>query len=348
MASATITTRRTRSGPRYVVRYRLGGRAYPVVHGGAFATMKEARARRDLIAGELAAGRNPVELLQVMAAPAPPRRTLKQIAEAYRTSRVDLAEATATNLTSHLKAILPVFGDERDPETITFADVQEWVGGLGLKPSSVRRYTATLRLLLDFAGVDPNPARDDRVKLPSIVGEEPNPPTAKQLLAILGAVPPRWVLPLITLEQTGMRVGEAHALVWGDVDVVGSQVRLRRSSTKTRRPRWVQVPHWLMDEIEATCPLEDRTADRRVFPGFTPDVAKNVMARACTAAKIVHFHPHDLRHRRLSLWHGQGVPARELADRAGHARASMSLDVYSHVMPLEEVTVEQFTARIRR
>ena len=28
-----------------------------------------------------------------------------------------------------------------------------------------------------------------------------------------------------------------------------------------------------------------------------------------------------------------GIPARELAERAGHSRPSMSLDVYSHVMP---------------
>lgn len=59
MASALVTTRQTKSGPRYVARYRLGGRAYPLVHGGAFRTLKEARARRDLIAGELASGRNP-------------------------------------------------------------------------------------------------------------------------------------------------------------------------------------------------------------------------------------------------------------------------------------------------
>jgi hypothetical protein len=58
MASLTITTRQTASGPRYVVRYRLGGRAYPIVHGGSFRTLKEAKARRDFIGGELAAGRN--------------------------------------------------------------------------------------------------------------------------------------------------------------------------------------------------------------------------------------------------------------------------------------------------
>ncbi|MBA3736553.1 MAG: hypothetical protein H0W90_15395 [Actinobacteria bacterium] len=51
---------------------------------------------------------------------------------------------------------------------------------------------------------------------------------------------------------------------------------------------------------------------------------------------------HDLRHRRISLWHQSGVPARELAERAGHARPSMSLDVYSHVMAADEVPGERF------
>jgi hypothetical protein len=35
-----------------------------------------------------------------------------------------------------------------------------------LKPSSLSHYIATLRQVLDFAGVEPNPARDRRVKLP--------------------------------------------------------------------------------------------------------------------------------------------------------------------------------------
>jgi hypothetical protein len=33
-------------------------------------------------------------------------------------------------------------------------------------------------------------------------------------------------------------------------------------------------------------------------------------------------------------------PARELAERAGHSKPSMSLDVYSHVMPADEVAAE--------
>jgi integrase len=68
------------------------------------------------------------------------------------------------------------------------------------------------------------------------------------------------------------------------------------------------------------------------------------MTRACRDAKIPHYSPHDLRHRRLTLWHQSGVPARELAERAGHSRPSMSLDVYTHVMPVAEVAEEHFTA----
>jgi integrase len=68
------------------------------------------------------------------------------------------------------------------------------------------------------------------------------------------------------------------------------------------------------------------------------------MSRACRNAKVPHYHPHDLRHRRITLWHQSGVPARELAERAGHARPSMSLDVYSHVMPSKEVDQEGFRA----
>jgi integrase len=346
MPSAFITPRTTaKNERRFVVRYRNGGRGFPIVHAGSFQTLKEARARRDLVAGELAAGRNPADTLRAPVETAE-RRTFKQWADAYQSSRVDLGTASLKNMRTHLNA-MDCFAD-RDPTAITTADVAEWIAGLELAPSSVAQYVGTLRVLLDFANVDPNPARDRRVRLPAVVTEEPNPPTAKQLLAILDKLPARWVLPLVVLEQTGMRIGEAVRLTWGDVDVAESRFRLPRRSTKTKRPRWVQVPRWLMDELEQLCPLEDRTAERRLFQ-ITGDGCKNAMTRACLAAGVPHFHPHDLRHRRLSLWHGQGVPARELADRAGHARASMSLDVYSHVlMDDTEVTSDEFLSLINR
>jgi integrase len=91
-------------------------------------------------------------------------------------------------------------------------------------------------------------------------------------------------------------------------------------------------------------PLEDRTPERRVFQGITEASAYQTMLRACRNAKVPHYHPHDLRHRRITIWHQSGVVGRELAERAGHARPSMSLDVYSHVMPLDEVPADSLEA----
>ena len=185
--------------------------------------------------------------------------------------------------------------------------------------------------MLDFAGVEPNPARDKRVKLPKIETAVVEPPTAVQVDAILAHSPLRWRLPLRVLEQTGMRVGELRDLEWRDVDLAESRFRIRQGKTATAR-RWVNVPEWLMDEIIETCPPDDRTPERRVFQGFSPDVAKNVMARACKAAGIPHFHPHDLRHRYASVKLREGVPVTDLAAQLGHARKSLTLDMYSHVL----------------
>jgi integrase len=339
MASALITTRKTKSGSRYVVRYRLGGRAYPLAHGGSFRTMKEARARRDMIAGELAAGRNPADRLRSMVhIPANAITPLAEWAGRFIESRIDVDVNTRKSYTSALKKVCASFGD-RDPVDLRPSDVAGWVSELATthKPGTVQLYLIAFRLLLDYCGVDPNPARDPRVKLPKRSRVEPSPPSAEYLLAILDAMGERWRLLFVTIEQGALRLGEAVHLRWADVDAAGLRLRLPRSATKRDHARWVYLPEWLMEAIEQTCPLEDRTPERLVFQGMTEATAYQAMARACRNAKVPHFSPHSLRHRRITIWHQSGVPARELAERAGHSNPSMSLDVYSHVMPPDEV-----------
>jgi integrase len=145
----------------------------------------------------------------------------------------------------------------------------------------------------------------------------------------------------LTIEQGALRLGEAVSLRWGDVDAANLRLRLPRSATKRDRARWIYLPEWLIETIEATCPLEDRTPERRVFQVITEASAYQAMSRACRNGKMPHYHPHDLRHRRITIWHQSGVPARELAERAGHAKPSMSLDVYSHVMPPDEASSDR-------
>jgi hypothetical protein len=80
---------------------------------------------------------------------------------------------------------------------------------------SIRRYLATFRAVLDFADVDPNPARDNRVKLRREDQAVVDPPTAAAVDTIIATVPARWRLALRTLEQTGMRCGRAPCTCLG-------------------------------------------------------------------------------------------------------------------------------------
>jgi integrase len=325
------------------VLYRRGGRGTPIEAAGSFKTEREAKTRRDLVAGWLAQGRNPkAELATLVAAPVVARSYLAT-AEAMIVSRHDAAPSTLQakrHALGKLQAVRPDLA-AKPPEAWTVSDVQELVAAFinaGLSPSTVEKYLGDgPKGVLDFAGIDPNPARDRRVRLPATTAAEVAPPPASAVLAILADVADRFVLPIVTLEQTAMRVGELCSLPWGDVDLAGSRFRLSRERTKTRHPRWVQVPGWLIDAISDTCPLEDRAAGRLVFQRVTESSIRATMARACRNAGIPVYSPHDLRHRRASLWHGQGVTLRELMDRGGWKRSEIAIDTYSHVMPLDEI-----------
>ena len=329
MATLTITTRRAKSGKRYVVRFRRGGSEFPIEHGGSFKTKREAQIRRDVIGGELAAGRDPRDVLHVRVVPA--TTTFREWGDRFVASRLDVSSGTLNNYRIHLKVLNEVFGD-RIPNEITPDDAMSWITSSDLKPSSLRQYMGTLRQVLDHARVEPNAARDRRVRLPRIETEEINPPTAKQFLAILAAIPEGRRLPFLLQEQTGMRSTEIATLTWGDLDFADSQLRVSRARSKTRTGRWVQVPAWLMERIAETLSAEDRTADRRVFPGLSKDVLKSAMSRACVVAGTGSFSPHDLRHRWISLRVGKGVPITTITAQTGHARKSVTLDVYAHVL----------------
>jgi integrase len=178
----------------------------------------------------------------------------------FITSRIDLDKNTTRNYKTALKKVGETFGD-RDPATITVDEVAGWVATLAetMKPGTIQLYLLTFRMLIDYCDVDPNPARDPRVKLPKRVREEPTPPPAEHVLAILNEIhdPLRRIM-FITLEQGALRLGEAVHLRWGDVDRAGLRLRLPRSATKRDQARWVYLPEWLMEAIEA--PARSRIA----------------------------------------------------------------------------------------
>jgi integrase len=127
-----------------------------------------------------------------------------------------------------------------------------------------------------------------------------------------------------------MRVGELEALTWGDVDE--PRGRWRVATSKTGRPRWINPPTVLYAAVQELVPRDDRHADRRVFDYMTSERLRTALTRACTAAGVPAFSPHDLRHRRVSLMHLAGVPWARIGEQVGHDDLMTTARTYTHVV----------------
>lgn len=337
-----VTARNPR-GRSYQVLYRRGGRGYRIETAGTFKTQTEARTRRDLIAGWLAQGLDPKgELRKLAVIETAATRTPKEWQADWLTSLHHLSAKSILQYRSGTSTILALLGTT-DLHAVTVADCERIVGQLAqsYKPSSIAAYWQAFAQLLEYAAVDPNPANDRRVKLPKLRRTPPTVPTAEHVRVMLAKIRSKYVLPFVLIEQTAIRVETIDLLTWGSIDVAGGKLRVFEKGEKFR---WIEIPRWLMRQLELTCPLEDRSSNRRLFTGLNSEGLRNAMARACVLGKIPHYHPHDLRHRRASLWHLGGIPDAVLAERLGHERASFSKDVYVHVMPVEEIPAERLEA----
>ena len=306
--------------------------------------------RRDFVAGELAAGRNPADALRALLVPPAPRMTVSAWTERYLDSRIDVGANTLRNYKVARKKVGDTFGD-RDPESITVADVTGWVSELAEKhkPGTIGLYVLTFRMLLDYVGTEPNPLRDPRVR-----AAEADPGRAKaavrrtlhrnhrddgeETAATLpygrtGRPPHRRGRPRCA-GRTSTRPGCGF----------GFRSRRRRpashagcicpsgASTRSRRPARSRIAC-----PSAACSLA--SADASAYQAMTPSVRNSPRCRAIS--------PHDLAPPPASRCGISRVcRPRELAERAGHARPSMSLDVYSHVMPPDEAPMERILALI--
>lgn len=344
MASVHVLRVVLRSGAvRYRVRYRLGGAETEHRYAGSFRTRREAEARARWVAGELAAMRVP-DVAALAETPQPV--TMAEAAHRWQASRIDIAENTRNVHRKSLAHVLAAFG-EREPSSITPAEVAAWVGELAGRytPGYVRKIVDALAMVLDHHGIAPNPARDRRVRLPRDVREEIDPPEAEAVEAALGAMAPRYRLPVIVLDATGMRVGELEGLTWGDLDAARARWRVARQREKSGRGRWVPVPPAVFAAVDALVPREDRDLQAAVLPWLKQANLRREIARACKATGTALWSPHDLRHRRISLWHRDGVSWAQVGEWAGQRDLATTANRYTHVVLGREVDYSPFLSR---
>jgi integrase len=346
MASAWITLRRTKDGgKRYRVEFRQGGREAPTRYGGSFKTKAEARERKKWIAGELAAKRPP----DIRFAEPDRALTFSLAAKAWLATRIDVAGATTIRNQLEVKRIEPHLGarlvDQLEPAEVVemiFAFVRD-----EYRRATIRKTLQTLAMVLDHAGISPNPARDSSVRLPRAEPEEVQPPSAAEVEAVYRRIPAKHRRPLLWLDWSGARVGSVDDVLVGDYDEPRRRIRLRAATTKTRRALWVELPPELAEAIEATLPHRRfRNLETRLFAESGSDALRTSIAKACKAEGIPLWSPHDLRHRRISLLHLRGVPWARIGEFVGQRSLSVTADTYSHVLIDEtEVDYEELLSR---
>ena len=302
-------------------------------YGGSFRTKREAKARR---AGSSASW--PPCACPISAARADRRRgrRWRRVRRALARIRIDVAEGTRPTYRVTLWRILAA-ARQRDASTRS-------------RRRRCRRSSPSSRAERPRARVDPQDARDarDGARLRRRRAEPGSrqdreaaargaardrrrrpPSTSSPFIDLL---PPRYRLPLLVLDATGMRVGELEQLTWGDVDEPRGRWRVSQRSLEDGPGALGRRPRAAFAAVLALVPRDDRAPDGRVFHGVRRDRLRTAITRACTAAGVPAFSPHDLRHRRISLLHLGGVPWARIGEHVGQRNLAVTANTYTHVL----------------
>jgi integrase len=267
---------------------------------------------------------------------------------------------------------LPFFGRMRLSH-IRPRDVKEYAAELeskGVSAGTVRVKLAPVKALLadalDEDLIRTNPAAGVRITAApatSDVDDEDEAEHVKalsedELEALLAALPKRWRLFFRFLADSGLRIGEAIALRWGDVDADAALVHVRRRRYRGRidRPKskYGRRQARISDDVahELRTLRAGKLDDALVFPNTVGTYIDggNVMSRVLKPAAVkaglgqwvvangekraeswVGFH--TFRHTCATVLFENGWNAKQVQLQLGHHKPSFTLDTYIHLMP---------------
>jgi integrase len=233
---------------------------------------------------------------------------------------------------------------------VAHADVQSWISSLsaaGLSAGSVHKVHRVLSMVLGLAVKDGrlprNPAAG--VNLPKATKAEKRYLRPRQVVELADAAGPGQLVVLV-LAYTGMRWGELAALRVSRIDLMRRRIHVAESVTevnggqldwglpKSHERRWVPVPRFLVDDLAEH--VARKAPDDLVFTSPKGAVLRVGGARRSWFDRAVEvsgmpagLHPHELRHTAASLAVSAGANVKAVQRMLGHARASMTLDVYA-------------------
>ena len=240
VASVWITTHDDEGGgKRYRVEYRLGGR--------------ESMPPRRLVQDE-AARDDPRRLDRRRACRAarPRPRALDAEPPTLADARRGLprrgarraSTSTSRPAKMHRSALAPSSRSRRAARTpideLDVDDVTALVAALteaGYKRETINKSRDALAMVLDHHRIEPNAARDKRVKLPKERRPHVPPPLAEHVERVAETLPRQHVLPLLIVDECGPRVNELATAQVGDLDEHRRAIRVRWTVEKNDRYR---------------------------------------------------------------------------------------------------------------
>lgn len=254
--------------------------------------------------------------------------------------------------------IAPKLGSLRVAE-VTRARCQALVDGMverGLQPSTISGHVATLHSLLAAAVRDGLIERNSasRLIMPRERSRSQAVWTLDQAQAFLATtVSTRHHVLWSLLLATGLRIGEALALTWADVDLDAHLVSVR-ATVRRNADGTIGVGRGTKTGIDRTVPIHGttaqllirhRAAQRQrpivdiagyVFPGrrlgpLSGSAVRDALDRATEAAGLPRLTPHGFRHTAATLMIDQGIAPSVVQDILGHKHVTMTLERYTHV-----------------
>ena len=201
----------------------------------------------------------------------------------------------------------------------------------------------------------------DDVELPRLTRYEHQTLTAGQAQTLLeGARGHRFEVLLALALTTGMRQGELLGLHWQDMNFDNGTLQVRRSVSRvrglgyqefepktTRSRRMLLVPQFVLEMLKehrihqeaikqaaGTAWHEHDLVFCNMYGSFLrPDRVRKQFQKLLADAGLPHMRFHDLRHSAATIFMSWGVPAKVVQEILGHANISMTLGIYSHVLP---------------
>jgi len=355
---ASYRSRPTAGGkPRFTVMYREGGR------GTAQRTITFTRERDAIKATNLINALGPQEALQRIQGNAARPDEVPTVTEWVTKHIDDLTGVTDRTRADYRRLaerhIAPTLGP-LDIDEVSGADIAKWANQLETVVSA--KTIANLRALLSAAfgyAVDEQLRQDNpmrrlrRTRAGEHEREEMVCLTPQEFAHLRSLLPERW-RPFVTfLAGTGLRFGEALALLVGDVDLLNPTPIVRVTKAWRRTPggfevgppksrkskRTVSLPD---DVVDALLPLVTRPGTELLFTGanghrvshsnfYNRTWAPAVRQFAATTGKRPRIH--DLRHSHASWLIAKGQHMETIRDRLGHESIVTTSGTYSHLLP---------------